>query len=119
MSTVPWAADSIPNLHVLLPRTHGDNITNSLMTWDQRASRRSNVRLLLLCVGSTDVQWGTVGLRLRKRIGVADTAGEDLDEDLAFLRVLGLDLFDNQRSTLLLEEGGLVGLGDFWSHADS
>jgi len=29
---------------------------------------------------------------------VADTAGKDLDEDLAFLRVLGLDLFDNQRA---------------------
>lgn len=49
---------------------------------------------------------------------MADTGGVYLDQDLALNGLLGLDLLDNQRAALLLEHGGLVGLGDLRSHAD-
>ena len=43
---------------------------------------------------------------------MTDTTSQHLDEHLTLLRVPGFNLFNDNRSSLLLEHRSLVGLGD-------
>ena len=64
------------------------------------------------------VQWGSKDSLLNDHLGVTNTTSLDLDEDFALLRLLGLDLLNNEGPALLFEQSCFVGLGDLRSHAD-
>ena len=49
---------------------------------------------------------------LGDNLGMTDTTGQDLDQHFTFLWHFCLNLFNVQRPALLLEHGGLVGLGN-------
>ena len=115
MPAVPSATDSVADFPSFLVWPDGYNMTDDFMTWDPRAithqrhHRKTRYSIL---------QWGSKHSLLDDDLGMANTASLNLDEDFAFLGLLGLDLFDYQGTTLLFEHGRFVCFGDLRSHAD-
>jgi len=113
MPSVPWAANSVSNLPILLRRRDCGDTTNNLMPWNDGTAGDQHV------VGQwrgEALQWDPKGRLLGHDLGMADTASQHLDQHLALLRHLCFDLFEDKRSAFLLEHGGLVGLGNLGRH---
>lgn len=53
---------------------------------------------------------------LQSTVRVADTASSDFDEDLAFVGLLDVNVFDSPGRVWTLEYDGFGGLGDLWCH---
>ena len=115
VSTVPRSANSIAHLPLFHVRANSHDVTDDFVAWDERATIHQCHSQQ--CI-SLYVQWSSVYLLLNKDLGMADTTSLDLDEDLAILWLLGLNLLDDNGPTLLFEHGRFVGLGNLGSHAD-
>ena len=115
MPAVPCPTNSVAHFPSFLVWPDGNDMTDDFVTWNPRAitHQRHHIR-----TRHSLLQWSSKHSLLDDDLGMANTTSLDLDEDLAFLRLLGLDLFDYQGATLLFEHGRLVGFGDFRSHAD-
>lgn len=115
MPAVPSATNSVADFPSFLVWRNGYDMTNDFVTWDPRAithqhhHRKTRYSIL---------QWSPKHSLLDDDLGMANTTSLDLDENLAFLGLLGLDLFDYKGTTLLFEHSRLVGFGDLRSHAD-
>jgi hypothetical protein len=70
--------------------TELNNVSDYFVTWDTGQTVGSHVALL------------------KSRIGMADTTGEDFDENLARSRFLHRDIDDLEGSTRSLDDGSLV-----------
>jgi hypothetical protein len=88
---VPGAADAISLLPLCDVRANFHDLSDDLVTRDAR--KRSKC------------------LRLDECVGMAYTAGLNFDEDLSLFGVLELNVLENERLAVLLEDSGLVGLG--------
>lgn len=91
MATVPRASDSVANFPSLLTVRNSGNVTNDFVAGDN---------------------WEAISKRsiLDARIGVADAAGNGLNEDFAGRWVLEFDIFEDEGRAFLFEDGGFVGL---------
>lgn len=56
------------------------------------------------------------GTLLQKRVGVADTASRDLDQDLTSLRLINRNFFDRPWRARLLDDDGTAALRNVRSH---
>ena len=65
------------------------------------------------------LQWVSESTRLDQGIRVTNAGREHFDENLSLLGLLELNIFDGQLIIRFLEDGGLVGLWQCGSHADS
>lgn len=90
LTSMPRPSNPIPNLPPLLAIRHRDDIANYLVPGHNRE------RIAKLA-------------GLHGGIGVADAAGDDLHEDLAWAGLLEGDLLDGEGRVDALEDGGLVG----------
>ena len=115
MPAVPSSTDSITDLPPLLVWADSYNMTDDFVTWNPRATTyqygyRARQQQVL--------QWSSKYCLLYDQLRVTNTTSLDLDENLAFFRLLGLDLLNDNGPALLLEHSRLMGLGDLRSHAD-
>lgn len=90
VATMPSTADAVTFLPSLDVSAYFDDLANDLVTGDARKRSESTA--------------------LDKSIGVTYTTGFDLDEDLAFLGVLELEVAEDEWLADLLEDGRLVSL---------
>ena len=80
------------------------NLPSLLVVWDGRYVSDYSV-------AGNDGESIAHGSRLDQCIRVPDSASQDFDEDLARGWMLELDLFDNERSVILLKYYGSVSVG--------
>ena len=115
MPAVPTATSSVADFPSFLVWPDGYDMTDDFVTWNPRAvahkHRHTKMRDSIL-------QWSPKQGLLDGDLGMANTTSLDLDEELAFFGLLGLNLFDYNGTTLLFEHSRLVGFGDLRSHAD-
>lgn len=89
---MPWSADSLALLDAGDTLADRDDVSDYLVAWDPRP--------------------GVAQEALPEElIGVADTAGQCLDEDLARAGQLQVDVLKNQLGSLVIEDRGSEGLG--------
>jgi hypothetical protein len=89
-TSVPSSSNTVSDGHSVNALTELNNVSDYFVTWDTGQTVRSHVALL------------------KSRIGMADTAGKDFDENLAGSRSLQLDIDDLQGRTRSLDDGSLV-----------
>ena len=115
MPAVPSATNSVAHFPRFFVWPDGYDMTDDFVTWNPWAithqHHHGKMRYSIL-------QWSPKHCLLDDDLGMANTASLDLDEDFAFLGLLGLDLFDYQGTTLFFEHGRFVCFGDLRSHAD-
>ena len=115
MPAVPSATNSVADFPIFLVWPDGYDMTDDFVAWNPRAvthqyhHRKTSYSVL---------QWSPKHGLLDDDLGMANATSLDLDEDLAFLGLLGLNLFDDKGTTLLFKHGRLVRFGDVSSHAD-
>ena len=115
MPAVPSATNSVADFPSFLVWANGYDMTDDFVTWNPRAiTHQHHYRKMRYSI----LQRSPKHSLLDDDLGMANTTSLDFDEDLAFLRLLGLDLFNYQGTTLFFEHSRLVRFGDVRSHAD-
>jgi len=112
---VPWAANSVSNLPILLRRRDCGDSTDNLVPWNDGTAGGQHI------FGQwrgEALQWDPKGRLLGHDLGMADTASQHLNQHLPLLGHLCLNLFEDEGSAFLLEHGRLVGLGDLGRHSE-
>jgi hypothetical protein len=89
---MPSAANSFPHLEPSNALTYSDDVSNCLMA----GYTREDITEIAL---------------LHESIRVTDTAGDNLNKDVAWSGLFQLDICDRQFGALVVEEQGLVSLG--------
>jgi len=97
VAAVPWTTDAVTNLPFLLAGPDGDDGADDFVTRHAREGAH-----------------GTEVALLQGRVAVADTAGGDLDQDVALTWSFDWDVLDCPWAVRALEDDGLAGFWDLW-----
>jgi len=90
---MPWPANSLATLEPCDITAHSSNLADDLVARHYGPRVREVTGLL-------------------EPVAAAYSTGEDFDENLARAGLLQLNVLDRERGIGLLEDGGLVGLGE-------
>ena len=97
MTTMPSSTHTITNFPFLLLRPDSNDIANDFMARDQRKDIAEHAL-------TNDF------------VAVADTAGDDFDEDLALFGFVDWDVFEGKRLACFFGDEGFAGAGDVLCH---
>lgn len=94
---MPWSTNTFSSLEPGDALAYCNNVSNNLMSWNpgERIPQEPLTYEL---------------------ITVADATGQDFHQDLALVGLLQVDIFESDAGALVLVNGGLIGLGERWSH---
>lgn len=115
---MPWSANSVAHLPLLLSRANSDDCADHFVARDDGTDgRQESAASPGLCRTEDasiahDLLRTSHSARLDHGIGMTDTSGQDLYQDLALFGLLKLHILNRELVVCLLENGGLVGLGE-------